>query len=398
MNYTEMSVEELESRMAEISSEIDGLSSMEEVNERSSEVNAIKAELEARKAVAAKKAEMRAAIAAGAGTVIMEMEENPMPENRTYDASSPEYRSYFLKTLAQRDGVYLFGAPTEEERSAFIHTTANSGNVVPTVMVNRIIDLVESMTPMLNDATPSNMEQGFGIPRRTAIAQGDATGVTEGTANDDEQNTFGLLSMDGIEIKKHVTLTRKMKFKSIDAFEDWVVKELAERISVAKEQVIIARLDGSAPAGGSAISGSGIASGNILTGQTYSDATIRSIFAKLKGVGQRVVYANTTTIWNYLFGITDGDGKKAFVPSNIDDPLVAGRIYGALVRPDDNLSDNVVYFGVKDRVLANDYDDLFIFSATEPKTANEIITGYSLFDAGLENPNSFVKATFSVSP
>ena len=87
-----------------------------------------------------------------------------------------------------------------------------------------------------------------------------------------------------------------------------------------------------------------------------------------------------------------------FVPNGMDDPTVAGRIYGATVRVDENLSDNVVYLGVKGKVLANDYDDLFIFSATEPKTANEIITGYSLFDAGLENPKSFVKATFTVSP
>ncbi len=62
---------------------------------------------------------------------------------------------------------------------------------------------------------------------------------------------------------------------------------------------------------------------------------------------------------------------------------------------DDNLSNNVVYLIVKGAVLANDYDDLYLFSSTEPKTANEIITGYSLFDAGLEMPTNAVKATFS---
>ena len=367
-----------------------------EVNELDYDTNKITPTLFA-KAEAAKKAEVRQLINDGAGEVIEkyeQKEERKMSENNT----EALYRIAFLKNLAVRDGQHLFGDLTAEERAAFTHTTANSGNVVPAVMMNRIIELVESMSPMYEDATPSNMTQGFGVPRRTAISQGDATGVAEGTANDDEQNTFDLLTLDGIEIKKHVVITRKMKFKSIDAFESWVINELAQRIAVAKEKVILARLDGSAPAGGSAISGSGIAAANILTNQTYGDAAIRSMFALLKGQGGRVIYANSSTIWNHLVGIEGTDNKKLFVPNGMDDPTVAGRIYGATVRVDENLSDNVVYLGVKGKVLANDYDDLFIFSATEPKTANEIITGYSLFDAGLENPKSFVKATFTVSP
>lgn len=395
MNLKEMEVSQLEERKIAIAGELDAEGA--DLDALETEARAINAELEARKAEAAKKAEVRQLINDGAGEVIEkyeQKEERKMSENNT----EALYRIAFLKNLAVRDGQHLFGDLTAEERAAFTHTTANSGNVVPAVMMNRIIELVESMSPMYEDATPSNMTQGFGVPRRTAISQGDATGVAEGTANNDEQNTFDLLTLDGIEIKKHVVITRKMKFKSIDAFESWVINELAQRIAVAKEKVILARLDGTAPAGGSAISGSGIAAANILTNQTYGDAAIRSMFALLKGQGGRVIYANSGTIWNHLVGLEGTDKKKLFVPNSMDDPTVAGRIYGATVKVDENLSDNVVYLGVKGKVLANDYDDLFIFSATEPKTANEIITGYSLFDAGLENPKSFVKATFTVSP
>lgn len=395
MNLKEMEVSQLEERKIAIAGELDAEGA--DLDALETEARAINAELEARKAEAAKKAEVRQLINDGAGEVIEkyeQKEERKMSENNT----EALYRIAFLKNLAVRDGQHLFGDLTAEERAAFTHTTANSGNVVPAVMMNRIIELVESMSPMYEDATPSNMTQGFGVPRRTAISQGDATGVAEGTANDDEQNTFDLLTLDGIEIKKHVVITRKMKFKSIDAFESWVINELAQRIAVAKEKVILARLDGSAPAGGSAISGSGIAAANILTNQTYGDAAIRSMFALLKGQGGRVIYANSGTIWNHLVGLEGTDNKKLFVPNSMDDPTVAGKIYGATVKVDENLSDNVIYLGVKGKVLANDYDDLFIFSATEPKTANEIITGYSLFDAGLENPKSFVKATFTVSP
>lgn len=391
MNLKDMTTAELEARASAILEEIDKDGA--DLKALKDEAKAIREELDSRAAAEAAKAEARAAVAAGAGRVVAGAAAN----QNTQRASEEElYHRAFLKDLATtRDGIHLLGEMTTEERDAFIHTTANTGNVVPAVMMNRIIDLVESMAPMLDDATRSNMTQGFGIPRRTAISQGDATGVTEGTANDDEENTFGLLSMDGIEIKKHVVITRKMKFKSIDAFESWVIDEIGKRIAVAKEAVIRARLDGSAPSGGSEISGSGIAAANILTSQSYTDAAIRGMFAKVKGAGERVIYANSATIWSYLFGIVDSAGDKIFVPNSMVDPLTAGRIYGATVKVDDNLSNNVVYLIVKGAVLANDYDDFFLFRATEPKTVNEIITGYSLFDAGLEMPTNAVKATFT---
>lgn len=393
-----MRIDEIESRLSEIAAMDRTEMTKEEAVALTEEARNLKAERKEIEEKAAAEAELREAVAP---EVIAEIEEKrARKENKTMPEMNKDalYRSAYLKDLARVNGVPLFGEMTEEERGAFIHTTANTGNVVPAVMLDRIIDLVESMSPMYDDATKLNMTQGFGIPRRSAIAQGDATGVSEGTANDDEQNTMGLLSLDGIEIKKHVVLSRKMKFKSIDAFESWVIDEIGKRIAVAKDAVITARLDGSAPSGGSAISGSGIASANILTSQTYGDAAIRGMFALIRGAGQRVMYANSKTIWNYLAGIENTSGQKLFIPSAMDDPVVAGRIYGAQIKVDDNLSDNVVYLGVKGSVLANDYDELSIFSAVEPKTANEIVTGYSLFDAGLENPVNFVKATFSVSP
>ena len=121
------------------------------------------------------------------------------------------------------------------------------------------------------------------------------------------------------------------------------------------------------------------------------------MFALLKGKGERVIYANNKTIWNNLAGIEDGNKNKLFVPNSMVDPITAGRIYGASVKVDNEIADNVIYLGTKGQVIANDYDELEIFSAIEPKTANEVKTAYSLFDAGLKNPESFVKATFATA-
>lgn len=359
-------------------------------------LNQEKAEIEAR---AAQTAELRRQVGAGTINQIQRQEQEARgaagAASAENPADSPVYRRAWLKNMAVRDGVHLFGELTPEERAAFTVTTANTGAVVPTQTMNRIIELVESMSPMYDDANKTNMTMGFGVPRHKAIVQGDAKGVAEAAANDDEKDEFDLLTLSGVEIKKHIVLSRAMKFKSIDAFETWVVQHLSERIAVAKEKVILARLDGTAPSGGSVVSNAGIAAGNILTDQTYTDATIRSIFARLKGRGVRTVYANSATIWNHLSAITDDDKKKIFVPNSMEDPTVQGRIYGGVIKEDNNLADNVVYFGVRGKLMVNDFDGLEIFSTVEAKTANEIKTAYVMMDAGLEDPESFVKATFA---
>lgn len=384
MNIETMNMSQVEARLAEIknlvSAEDADLDALEQ------EIDA----LEARKAAIIAATEKRNAIvskiSAGAGVVTetrTSEETTNMP--KTYNASSAEYRSAWLKDIASKAHVNL-GEMTTEEREAFTFTTQNTPNVVPTVIADRIVELVESRSPMYNDATKSGLAQGFGIPRHTGITQGDAAVTNEGVANDDESDTFDLLTLTGEEIKKHVVISRKMKFKSISAFEDYLVQHISARIAVAKESLIRTRLDAVA---------TGIAAANVLTAQTYADATIRAIMSKLRGDGIVKVYANSTTIWTGLAGITTADGKPAFIPSAMENPAEVGRIYGAVVVEDNNLVDNVAYVGKPLHLLANDYEDLLIQVSRDPKTFEDIIAGYSLFDAGLENPLSFVKATFA---
>ena len=392
-----MNLTQIDARIAEIDAEVRTLTSVEEIDQRTEELKELKArkaELEAAitraaEADAIQRGSINAAIVGGGNTV--------MPQQRTYDASSPEYRSAWLKALAVDErGNHLFGDMTVEERSAFTFMTSNSSAVVPTETQNRIIDRVKAEAPMLEDADLSNIEGVYAIPVRTAISQGDAAVVGEGAANDDEQDTFDLITLAGVDIKKHAIMTRRMQFQSIDAFEQWLVADISKRIMVAKERVIIARLDGSAPATGeSANNKVKIDSNNVLTSQAYTDAVIRNIMSLIDENGEVVIYANQKTIWNGLASIVDAENKKIMIPNAMVDPVVQGRIYGASIKKDSNLSDNVAYFGVKGAIKANNFAPLEVTPAIEPKTANRIFTGSEIFDAGLENPKAFVKVTFT---
>lgn len=314
-----------------------------------------------------------------------DLEERNMGET-IYNAASVEYKNAWLKEMAKdAKGRYLVGEPTAEETNAFVFTTGNTPAVVPTEIQNRIIELIDSQAPMYADANKTGMTSGFGVPRHKAINAGDAAATEEGVANNDEEDEFDLLALDGVEIKKHVDISRKMSFQSIEAFENWIVDHLAKRIAVAKENRIIAQLNTTAY---------GIGSENVLTSQSYTEATMRAILAKIKGTGQKIFYASSATIWNSLFGIQDANLRPIFVPDSTSDPLVQGRIYGALVKQNDNIPDDVIYAGISKQILANDFDALTTGRDVNIKTWVTTISGYSLFDAGLENPLSFVKASF----
>lgn len=388
-NIKNMTIEEIDARMTEIRSKIDSSESAEELNALTDEMNAIEERKNELRAEAQAKVEESRKVAEGEiGETIKPVSVKEEERKMVYTVDSKEYRSAWLKNLAVRsDGTRLFGEMDKEEREAFTFLTTNTGNLVPTVTMNRIVELVQSMAPMYDDATKSGMTQGFAVPRHVSIDQGDATATAEAVANDDEQDTFNLLTIDGTEIKKHIVISRKMKWESIDAFEDWVVAHISKRIAVAKETLIISALDTVA---------TGIAADNKVSKTGYTDANVRSVLALIKEVGTKVWYANSNTIYNGLAGIQDGDGRPMFLPSTTDaDPLVAGRIYGGIIKTDENLSDNVVYVGVPASILANDFEKLFINQAIDPKTFESIVGGYSLFGAGLENPLAFVKVTFT---
>lgn len=387
-----MTIEMIEARLAEIKGEIDGATA-EKLTELTAEVDSLVQKRDAIKAEETAKRELRARVASGASGAVVgtPVEAEPVAQ---YGADSPEYRAAWLKNMAvfrDQSGAEfrLLGDMTREERSAFTFTTANTGAVVPTVTLNRIKDLVISMAPMYQDATKSGMTQGFSLPRLTAIAQGDAAVTSEGVANDDEQDTISALTLTGVEIKKHVKITRQMQWQSIDAFEDWLVQHISRRIANAKEVRIISQLNDTTP---------GIAAGNKIA-RTYTDAAVREALAMITEPGSVVWYANRKTIFSGLTAIKDNNGRPLFLnATTADNPGIAGRIYGGVVKIDENVPDNVAFLGVPTALLANDFETLFIGQDTDMTTFVKTIGGYSLFDAGLENPTAFVKVTFSAAP
>ena len=296
-------MKEIEARLSEISAELENDGA--DIDALELEVRNLKTE-KAEIEKAEKRNRVKDAVSQGSAGEVVKRFHSDMGTEKRYDASSPEYRSAWLKNLAvDAKGNKIFGDMTKEERAAFTFTTANTGEVVPTEILNRIVTLIDNDSPIYDDSYKTNFRYGFSVPRLTDIAAGDAKNVSEGVANDDEQDNFDSIDLPGVEIKKHIVMSRKMQFQSIQAFEDWVVSHLAERISVAKETYIIGQLGKSGTVG--------IDSGNIISAASCTDAEIRKALGLLRGSGTRVLYANSNFIWNTLAGLETTKDRKSVV-------------------------------------------------------------------------------------
>ncbi|MGJ1078993.1 hypothetical protein ACR77U_13205, partial [Enterococcus faecium] len=154
MDFTTMTVEELEARRAQIGveAEQDGA----DLNALTEEIRGIKAELEARKETAAKKAEIRNAVATGAGEVIAEAPQTPIPteERKMFKVESIEYRDAWAKKSIGRE-------LNEEERAAL----GAAGAVIPTMTVNAVWDKLTDPADLLGKVDVSQFPTYVRFPK-----------------------------------------------------------------------------------------------------------------------------------------------------------------------------------------------------------------------------------------
>ena len=103
MEIKGMNIEELEARKAQIVTELDAEGA--DLDALEAETKSINAELELRKAEAAKKEEIRKTVAEGAGTVVAEIKEEKREMAKTNEEirASKEYVDAFARYLISED-------------------------------------------------------------------------------------------------------------------------------------------------------------------------------------------------------------------------------------------------------------------------------------------------------
>lgn len=320
------------------------------------------------------------------------------------DYSAAETRG-FLKNLATSAGVRLVegndlndvertALTAMEQRAAFTVTTGNTSSVVPVELQSEIISLIDNSTALFSDVTRDTIPGQYELVRHKSITKGDAAKTAEGAApTDEEQNVFDRITLTGDEIKKTVKLSRKMMVQSLDSFRTYINREVSARCGVAGDKIVLAKLVDSTL---------GMAAGNkinVAKAGTLTKADVMKALSLLKTYGNPAakgvrIYANQSTIWNQIAAIEDATKRSYFIDERDDDPTVKGRIFGSIVKLEDNLEDGVIMLGYPDLFRSNLFDGPVVEAVTLPDGSwNTAINGYMLYDGGLAVPESFVQLT-----
>lgn len=231
MNFKEMSVEELMERRDAIVAELDAPEA--DLDALENESRAIKAELEERRAEEARKAEIRAEVASGAGEVTAKFE----PEERKVPTmeeirNSQEYINAYAEYLKSGD-------PTEVRALL-------SENVSGTVAVPELVyDIVktawerEGITSRVRKSyLRGNLKVGFEISADGAVAH------TEGGAAVTEENlVLGVVNLIPVSIKKWISVSDEVMDLRGEAFLRYIYDELTYRIAKKAADMLIANIE-----------------------------------------------------------------------------------------------------------------------------------------------------------
>lgn len=238
MELKDMTVDQLEERKTAIVSELDTEGA--DLNALEEEARSIKEELEARKAEAEKKAEIRAAVAAGPAPVIEDFkEEKPM-------ATVEEVRASAAYVDAFKN--YILSGDDTECRTLL---TQNVSGVVPVpVIVDDIIRTAWENDQILSRVRKTylrgNVKVGFELSADGAYVHTEGT-----TAPTEESLTLGIVTMVPATIKKWIRISDEAVTMGGEAFLRYVYDELTYQIVKKLAALVVADIAGAGTTSGS---------------------------------------------------------------------------------------------------------------------------------------------------
>lgn len=234
MDFKDMTIEELEARRAQIRLEIEAEDA--DLDALEAEAKSIFDELEARKTAEAKKAEIRAAVASGAGAVVKEVvqEERKMPTIEEIRDSKEYINAYaeFIKT----------GDVTECRNILTTIDAANGSASVPVpTFVYGIVKTAwerEGITARVRKSyLRGNLKVGF------EISGTDAQIHAEGAAAISEEDLIlGVVTLTPQSIKKVVQISDEVYDLRGEEFLRYIYDEITYRIAKKAADTLVAKI------------------------------------------------------------------------------------------------------------------------------------------------------------
>jgi HK97 family phage major capsid protein len=241
MDYTK-----IQKRMAEISEEIKKRGSEltdEEVAALDKELDELTTQKRALEESAQKRSDLLAKVAAGdvaSASVVQSVNFPGAVQSRSAESddddsgdvySSKQYRSAFHKHVTSGQSM-----PTEF-RAGDITMTSDVGVIIPTTVMNRIVESLTDSGNILPLVTHRSYKGGLQVP--TSAAKPTATWVAEGAGSDSQKKVLGYIEFGAYKLRCKVAMTLEVETMSLPIFESTIIANIVEAMTIAFETSVI---------------------------------------------------------------------------------------------------------------------------------------------------------------
>ena len=378
MELKEMTIEELTERKAQIAIEAEAPEA--DLTALTDEVRAINEEIEARRTAEAQKAEIRAAVANGAGVVTETIE----PEIRAEEKTMEEIRN----SAAYIDAYAEYIKSENDAECRALLTENVSGSVPVPTFVEDIVRTAwerEGITSRVRKAyLKGNLKVGFEISGDPAVIH------TEGAAAIDPENlVLGVVTLVPQSIKKVIQISDEAYDLRGEAFLRYIYDELTYRIAKLAADTLVADILACGTVSTTTVPGV-----PAITATTASIGTVAAAIANLSDEA-----ANPVVIMNKL---TWGTFKAAQYAANyaIDPFEGLDVVFNDSITAFDAATTGVTYMIVGDldqgalMNFPNGEQIQFKFDELSLKKQDLIeVLGRMYVGIGVVAPNAFVKVT-----
>ena len=372
---------ELEALLEKLNSDED--MTEEEISEAEEQVEKLEEEKKSLMAKAEKRAAVLEKVKVGAaGNVVEEVKEERKESD--YNMESKEYRTAFFKRLLGRE--------MDEAEKRAISTTTTA--VIPTETSEKIFDKMVKLVPLLDEIelfhVPGNLK--FAV-ETTRAAAGYHTQNSTGI-NVDSTAVLTEVSLGGYEFTKLIQVSDSILSMSIDDFEDWLTRMLAESIATKIEYEIINGSGSSAVKGIDAISYVNNTNGVQYNGSTgVTAANVRTLIGLLPaGYDKGAKFLmDKKTLFNQFMGLQD-NAKHDLVRVEGDNYF----IYGYPVILSDEVTTGEAYLGNFKKYVGNLNRDIEVKKDFDINTNSTKYLGVGIFDGKPACEDAFVKLATSL--
>lgn len=179
--------------------------------------------------------------------------------------NSTEYREAFMRNVLAGEAI-----PSKFLNSDANTKTSDIPTVIPTTIMQKIVEKLESHGEILSLVTRTSYKGGLEIP--TSSSKPTATWVSEGSGSDKQKKTTGSITFSYYKLRCAISVSLEVDVVSLDFFETVFTNQVTEAMIAALETAIINGTGSGQP--------KGILKESVVEGQNVNIAKTASITYK----------------------------------------------------------------------------------------------------------------------